>query len=91
MASLDTVAHVYYRLTRTRAAATDLVFSSASNPLLRAMYRQVLYERALELQSEHSTLLYGGRIMLEVKSRASWSSTCCSMQAPTWFAKQPTC
>jgi hypothetical protein len=55
-----------YRLTSTRAAATDLVFSSAANPLQRAMYRQALYERALELQAEHSTLLYGGRIMLKV-------------------------
>jgi hypothetical protein len=55
-----------YRLTRTRAAATDLVFSSAANPLQRAMYRQQLYERALQLQAEHNTLLYGGRIMLQV-------------------------
>ncbi|WIA44587.1 hypothetical protein OEZ86_007310 [Tetradesmus obliquus] len=43
----------------------DLVFSSAANPLKRAAYRQALYERALELQLEHNTLLYGGRIMLE--------------------------
>jgi hypothetical protein len=55
-----------YRLTRTRAAATDLVFSSAANPLQRAMLRQQLYERALELQAEHTTLLYGGKIMLQV-------------------------
>ncbi|WIA20263.1 hypothetical protein OEZ85_006098 [Tetradesmus obliquus] len=65
LASLDTLVHVTYRVARVRAAATDLVFSSAANPLKRAAYRQALYERALELQSEHNTLLYGGRIMLE--------------------------
>jgi hypothetical protein len=68
LASLDTVAHVMCRLTRTRAAATDLLFSSAANPLQRAVYRQQLYDRALELQAEHSTLLYGSRIMLQVVS-----------------------
>lgn len=71
MASLDTLVHVTYRVARVRAAATDLVFSSAANPLKRAAYRQALYERALELQSEHNTLLYGGRIMLEVRRVSS--------------------
>jgi hypothetical protein len=87
LASLNAATHVTYRLTRTRIAATDLVFSSAANPLQRAGFRQALYQRALELQSEHNTLLYGGRIMLQVRQLLGGCSQCMGCQSVCWQVK----
>lgn len=57
-------AHVMYRLARCRLAGNLLAFSSGAN---KAMYRAQLKSELKMLQDEHFTMLYGGRMMLQVR------------------------
>lgn len=60
----DLSAHVMYRLTRARLYANLLGFSVDDSD--NAKYRYALKEELTLLKNEYDTLLYGGRMVLQV-------------------------
>jgi hypothetical protein len=60
----DLSAHVLYRLTRCRLAANLLAFSASAEDNRR--HRQDLIAELALMRQEYATLLYGGRMILQV-------------------------
>jgi hypothetical protein len=60
----DLSAHVLYRLTRARLMGGFLAFSITDED--NAQYRAALKEELELLREEYRTLLYGGRMRLQV-------------------------
>lgn len=63
----DLSAHVTYRLTRARLMGGFLAFVTSTAD--RARYRAALKEELTLLQEEYRTLLYGGHMLLQVRSQ----------------------
>jgi hypothetical protein len=70
----DLSSHVLYRLSRARLMAGILSFTVDDNN--NAKYKAALREEVELFQQEYRTLLYGGKMMLQV---GMWGLPCLSL------------
>jgi hypothetical protein len=66
LASLDNAAHVLYRVARTRAYANQLAMADVVTEIDK--YRALLIWQVGLLSKEYSTLMYGGKMLTQVRA-----------------------